>query len=201
MMPVWMGRSTQIGSDDLKNCVNLIKAVSDRANKHDLARATVLKEITDRGGDNSWYIWYHKNGGGIDACCFFQLMRSQNSGYAMCIGFDKTAYPMQSDSQCSSFITTMAGSGSGDRFLRDSILNVLNVNFVYLVDMDETPQAAQYSQARDNLFHYMQQKSSGTGWTLTQVIPNSGFRADFWGGDTDVNGNVIGLTLWRLGVS
>jgi hypothetical protein len=67
--------------------------------------------------------------------------------------------------------------------------------------MDETPQAAQYSQARDNLFHYMQQKSSGTGWTLTQVIPNSGFRADFWGGDTDVNGNVIGLTLWRLGVS
>jgi hypothetical protein len=200
-MPAVMCPPTAISDDDLKTCIKLVKAVSDRANKHDLARGSVLKQIKDRSSDNGWHIWYHKNGGGIDACCFFQLMLSQNSGYAMCIGFDKKSYPMQSDSQCSSFITTMAGSGSGDGFLRDSILNVLNVTFVYLVDMDETPQAAQYSQARDKLFNYMQQQGSGTGWTLTQVIPSSVFRAGFWGGDTDVNGNVIGLTLWRLGVS
>jgi hypothetical protein len=200
-MSVWMGSSTQIGADDLKNCVKLVIAVSARAKNHDLARKTVLKQITDRGKSNSWHIWYHKGGGGIDACCFFQLMLSQSNSYAMCIGFDKTVFPMPADADRKTFIDTMAGTGKGDGYLRDSILHVLNVQTVYLVELNESLQDAQYSQVRNNLFLYMQQQGAGTGWTLAGAKPNNGFRADFWGGDTDENGNVIGLNLWKLNVS
>jgi hypothetical protein len=110
----------------------------------------------------------------------------------MCIGFDfSTAFPMNSDADCQSFLNTVVGGTVGDGLLWDCIKNVLNANKVYAVEAPELAQAALYSARRDRLFAYMQQNSPGAHWKMTLDLADTGVDDMlFWGG--------TGLNLWTL---
>jgi hypothetical protein len=190
-MPGWTNPPTNISDSDLDACIKLVRAVSYRAKSYDLAKSNVGKRIRDRVQDNQWHTWWHQNGGGIDACCFFQLMHSRNNNYAMCIGFDKHVFPMQTDADCLSFLNTVAGNGNGDGLLRDCVKNVLQVPFVLVVDQPLTSSAASYNQRLNTLFAYMQTNTPGSNWSLAQVEQNSD--DDFWGGS--------GLNVWQLNIT
>jgi hypothetical protein len=194
-MPDLTSRPTTITDDDLKKCVKLVKAVSDRANGHDLKQSenVIVKRIHDRMLDNGWLTWFHKSGTKIDACAFFQDMLLRPGFKAMCLGFDKTPFPMDTDAHCVDFLNTVMGNGN-DGLLRDFFLHTLPQPSVYVVDMPLTAASAKYNQLLNNLFVYMQTNSPGTNWSMTLDPDNdTGVDSDFWGGS--------GLNLWKLTVS
>lgn len=192
-MTGWTCPPTVISDTDLAACIKLVKGVSHRGNTKDFAKSSALQKIRDRMADNGWCTWYQKIGGTINACCFFQYLRQRSNNFALCLGFDKSVFPMNTDAECKSFLATVGGNGNGDGLLRDSIKNVLRAPFVYVVDMPQTAAAAHYSRARDNLFVYMQTSSPGSNWTMTLDASDTNVYFPFWGGS--------GLDLWKLTVS
>jgi hypothetical protein len=200
MMPGQPTPTPSISDTDLTTCINLVKAVSDRANTHDFMNVpTAIGLIHQRGGDNGWNTWLHRNAttGNIDACCFFQYMRSMAQGssipYAMCVGFDENVFPMQKyPDDCENFVNTVAGGVDGDGLLHDFIKNVLNVQFVYVVYLPPpTAAAAFYNEQLTNLFHYAQ-SNRGANWSMASVA-NGSVNLPFWGGN--------GLSLYKLNIT
>jgi hypothetical protein len=180
---------------ELKDCIKLVKAVSDRANRNDFKKSDVVivPLIHKREGDNGWLTWIHKSGGKIDACAFFQHMKIRGGNDAMCIGFDKTVFPMISDNDCITFLNTMMGNANQDGLLRDFFLHTLPQPFVYVVDMPLTAASAKYNLLLNNLFVYMQNNSPGTNWSMTLDPSDTNVINPFWGGS--------GLNLWKLTLS
>jgi hypothetical protein len=181
---------SKITDADLTTCMNLMSAVSYRAKMNDFDQNDCVGRIRKRMSDNGWHTWYYKNSGGaITACCFFQYMRTHNNNYAMCVGFDTNAFPMQSDQNCATFVNTVAGGGNGDGLLYDCIKNVLNVKLVNIVKIPLTGAASIYNTRLDTLFVYMQNNPTNN-WSLVQ---DGTFNSAFWGGNN--------LVLWQLKVN
>jgi hypothetical protein len=193
-MPDLTSSARTIADDDLKKCIKLVKAVSDRANKRDFGNSETVNvgRIRQRESDNGWLTWFHTSGGNIDACCFFQDMLLRPGFKAMCLGFDKNVFPMANDNNCVNFLNTVTGTGS-DGNLRDFFLHTLPSPSVYVVDMPLTASSAKYNQLLNNLFVYMQNNSPGVNWSMTLDPSDTGVDSDFWGGS--------GLNLWKLTLS
>ena len=191
-MPGSTAPPASISKPQLQACIKLVTQVSYRAMNKEFKNHGP-GDIVARMNDNGWHTWWYSStaGGPPTACAFFQYIRSRQISagvynYAMCIGFDTTKFPMNSDADCQTFLQTVVGGTAGDGLLWDCVKNVLKVPQVYCVEAPELATAAAYSARRDRLFSYMQLHSPGSNWKMTLETNNNTPINSIWGDDVNL---------------
>jgi hypothetical protein len=209
----------------LEQCIALVQSVSYVASTHDFyttgtnATTTIPNRLghihqgeQHASGANIgwWRTWFHPapfvdGTTQIDACCFFQRMRSQsNKVYSVCIGFNKSMYPMGTGptgkpTDCANFINQFMSNAAEDTFCY-FVKNCLvppagSPPYVYVVEMSPTSifRNSSWDAARDALFAFMKTNPTPSVWTL-QPVGSQSFTTYYKPLHENVN-------LWKLTVT
>jgi hypothetical protein len=173
----------------LAQCIALVQNISFVGSNHDFPTASAA-DVAKRIGyihhgeqhlSDWWRTWFHPapfvdGTTQIDVCCFFQRMKRNGSNYSVCIGFDKTKYPMGTTAQCAQFVNQFMSDASDDTFCY-YVKNCLKApnNPVYIVEMAPGSHNRDPAKdaARDALFAYLKTNPLPRVWRVDPVAPQN----------------------------